>query len=204
MNTETPRKRTRAPQLSDEARQKGYATAEELADLLGLSVQRIRQLRNDGAMITEETPQGMRYHREKSLVALSKYLLAKQDRDTLKDRAAKADADYKEKKAALLDIELRKRKGEVHEARHVEELMNCMILETKAAFLAIPARIALKLALCKGENEMAAVVRKALYDVMASMAQHKYDPERYRQLVEEEGDLTAALNFDTEEEEESE
>ena len=204
MNTETPRKRTRAPQLSDEARQQGYATAEELADLLGLSVQRIRQLRNEGAMITEQTPQGMRYHKEKSLAAFCKYLLARQDRDTLKDRAAKAEAEYKEKKAALLDIELRKRKGEVHEARHVKELMNGMILETKAAFLAIPARIALKLALCKTENQMAAVVRKALFDVMASMAQHQYDPERYRKLVEEEGDLTAGLDFDTEEEEASE
>ena len=191
--------RGKAPKVSEDARAKGYVTAEEIANLLKLSPQRIRQLRNEGAMITEDTPQGKRYHLVKSLLALSKYLLAKQDRSSTKERAAKADADYKERKAALMDIELRKRKGEVHEARHVRELMNGMIIETKAAFLAIPGRIAVSLMHCRNENEMADTVRSALCAVMEDMATREYDPDKFRQMVDEDGDII--LDQEDEEEE---
>ena len=114
-------------------------------------------------------------------------------------RAQTAEADIKERKAELLRIELRKRKGEVHESRHVQELINGMILDTKATLLAIPSRIAPDLAMCKTENEMSKLVRNALCEAMLDMASHKYDPDKFRAMVEEDGDLIADL---TEEEEE--
>lgn len=199
MTNDDTEKRGKAPKVSDDARAKGYATAEEIATLLKLSTQRIRQLRNEGAMVTEDTPQGKRYHLVKSLLALSKYLLSKQDRDILKERAAKADAEYKERKAALMDIELKKRRGEVHEAAHVKTLMNGMIIETKAAFLAVPGRIAVSLMQCRNENEMADTVRLALCEVMDEMSQREYNPETFRQMVEEDGDINADDEDETEE-----
>lgn len=199
-NEQKEDQRGKAPKLSNAARASGYATAEEIAEMLKLSVQRVRQLRNEGAMITEDTPQGRRYHLVKSLHALCMYLLARQDKDAVKDRAAKADADYKERKAALMDIELKKRKGEVHEARHVMELLNGMIIEMKAAFLAIPARIAMSLLQCRNANETSEIVRNAICEVMEDLASHEYDPEKFRQLVDEDGDINA-LQDDEEEEE---
>lgn len=201
MEEEKQDMRGKAPKVNDDARAKGYATAEEIATLLKLSTQRIRQLRNEGAMVTEDTPQGKRYHLVKSLLALSKYLLSKQDRDILKERAAKADAEYKERKAALMDIELKKRRGEVHEAEHVKILMNAMIIETKAAFLAVPGRIAVSLMHCRNENEMADIVRNALCEVMEEMSHREYDPETFRQMVEEDGDINADEEEDETEEE---
>lgn len=185
--------------MQKDERAAGYVRKEWLAEHFKVSQRQIQRWRSDGALVTENTKWGQRYHLLKSLSALCKYHMARQDAQGEKQRAVTADADYKERKAELLKIELRKRKGEVHEARHVMELMNGMILETKAALLAIPSRIAHDLAACHGENEIAACLRVALCDVMADLASSQYDPDKFRQLVEEDGDINAEL---TEEEEE--
>lgn len=174
-------------------REAGYVRSEYLGKLLGVSQRYVQKLRADGALVTEQTQWGMRYHFVKSLLACVKYYMARQDAAGEKQRAQTAEADYKERKAALLQIELRKRKGEVHEARHVEELITVMILEIKAAFLALPGRIAVDLAACNGEAEIAAKLRVALCEVMEELANHEYDPDKFRQKVEEDGDINADL-----------
>lgn len=178
---------------------KGYVRAEKLGQLIGISQRHVQRLRADGALVTEKTQWGQRYHLVKSLIACVKYLLAKQDEKGEKMRAVTAEADYKERKAELLRIELRKRKGEIHEARHVQELINGMILDTKATMLAIPSRIVADLITCRTESEMEAVLRSAICEAMLEMTTHEYDPDKFRALVEEDGDINADL---TEEEEE--
>lgn len=167
----------------------GYVRAEDLAKILGLTVRRVQQLRADGALVTEKTKYGQRYHLLKSLVALVKHLMSRQDAQSEKQRALSADADYKERKAALMQIELRKRRGEVHEAAHVRQLMNGMILDTKALLTSLPGRIAHDLRMCSSENEIATCLRDSLFSVMDEMRQKQYDPDRFKQLVEEDGDF---------------
>lgn len=179
---------------------KGYVRSEKLGQMLGISQRHILRLRADGALVTESTEWGQRYHLVKSLIACVKYYMNKQDTQSEKQRAQAAEADYKEKKAEMIDIELRKRKGEVHEARHIRELINGMIIEMKAAFLAIPARIAMSLLQCRNANETSEIVRNALCEVMEDLASHEYDPEKFRRLVDEDGDINALQDDDDEEE----
>ena len=190
---------TRDEKMQEEERAAGYVRKEWLADYFKVSQRTIQRWSSEGALVTEKTQWGQRYHAFKSFGALAKHLHNKQDAQSEKMRAQTAEADIKERKAELLRIELRKRKGEVHESRHVQELINGMILDTKATLLAIPSRIAPDLAMCKTENEMSKLVRNALCEAMLDMASHKYDPDKFRAMVEEDGDLIADL---TEEEEE--
>ena len=190
---------TRDEKMQEEERAAGYVRKEWLADYFKVSQRTIQRWSAEGALVTEKTQWGQRYHAFKSFGALAKHLLNKQDAQAEKMRAQTAEADIKERKAELLRIELRKRKGEVHESRHVQELINGMILDTKATLLAIPSRIAPDLAMCKTENEMSKLVRNALCEAMLDMASHQYDPDKFRAMVEEDGDLIADL---TEEEEE--
>ncbi len=175
-----------------------YYTAEQMAKLLGLSVRRVQQLRSEGAMVTE-TPEGEtspRYNVVRSLLAYCKHLQSRADTANANARIKAAEADVKEKKAALLDIELRKRNGEVHEAHHVATLIDGMIVEAKGAFLGVPGRIAVELANCDNPAEAAQIVRSALCAVMSDLSSHKYDPARFRKLVEEEGGISADLADD--------
>lgn len=186
-------------QMEQEELAKGYVRAEKLGQLLGVSQRKIQRLRADSALVTEKTQWGQRYHLVKSLIACVKYYMGKQDSQSEKQRAQTAEADYKERKAELLKIELRKRKGEVHESRHVQELINGMILDTKATMLAIPSRTVSDLIVCKTESEMEAVLRSAICEAMLEMTTHQYDPDKFRAMVEEDGDIIADI---TEEEEE--
>lgn len=169
-------------------RRQGLIRAEDLSKILGISVRRVQQLRADGALVTKKSEFGIRYDAMKSFTALAKYLLAKQDTASQKERAVRADADYKEKKAALMEIELRKRRLQVHEARHVRELMTGYALAIKAAFLAIPGRIAIQLYQCRNEAECASIVRTSICEALQELSEFKYDPEKFRKLIELEGD----------------
>ena len=179
---------------------KGYVRAEKLGQLLGISQRHVQRLRADGALVTEKTKWGQRYHLVKSLLACVKYYMSKQDAQSEKQRAQTAEADYKERKAALLNIELRKRKGEVHEARHVQELINGMILDTKATMLAIVNRAAPELTSCKTEAEMAATLREHICEAMLEMTTHQYDPDKFRAMVEEDGDINADMTEEEDDE----
>ena len=178
----------------------GYVRKEWLADYFKVSQRQIQKWRSEGALVTESTQWGQRYHAFKSFGALAKHLLSKQDAQSEKMRAQIAEADIKERKAELLKIELRKRKGEVHEARHVEECMNTMILDTKATLLAIASRIVSDLIICKTESEMEAVLNTALHESLLEMTAHKYDPDTFRAMVEEDGDMNADLTEEEDDE----
>lgn len=186
----TPKYKT-DEEMRDAERKHGLIRAEDFARALGITVRRLQQLRAEGALVTQQSEFGQRYHLVKSLFALVKFYMTRQDLASEKERAIRADADYKEKRAALIQIELDKRNGEVHEGRHVRELINGMILDVRAGVLAIPGRIAVDLMRCSSEAEAARVVQLAINDFLRSLSAHKYDPKKFKKLIEEDGDFLA-------------
>lgn len=167
-----------------------YTTAEQIARLLGLSHRRVQQLRAEGAMVTEKVGNETKYLLAPSLIQYIKYLQSKQDKAAVDERIKMAEADLKERKAALAGLELSRRKGEVHDAEHVQILMNAMILETRAALIGLPSRVAMR---CYGKsvNEISNIIKGALNQVMMEMSQKQYDPDKFEELVRAEGDWLA-------------
>lgn len=167
----------------------GFCTAEYLAKQYSISERRVRQLRSDGAFVVEQTPVGPRYNVLKSYLQYGLYLQKKLNTAGERQRALTADADYKEKRVELMDLELRKRRGELHEARHVETIITHNILTARAAFLALPGRIAQELAACGSANEINVVLRKAIIAILNELSEKKYDAAEFDRLVKEEGDF---------------
>lgn len=177
-----------------------HCTAKDLAELLGVSTRRIKQLRADGALVTDDNTSPPRYLLVESLAQYALYLKRNDAPQEANRRCLRATADYKERKAELMLLELRKRRGELHEARHVETIIMHNILTAKAAFLALPGRIAQELSTCAGANEINVVLRKAIIEILNELAAKKYDPEEFKKLVEEESGYIA----DEEDEEDEE
>lgn len=147
-----------------------YCTAAYLADVLHCSVRHVQALRAAGVLVREKTPQGVRYKRLDSLFGYARYLLAKDEERSAKRRIDKAEAEYKKRKAELAKIELRKRRGEVHEARHVEAAIKWVIDSTRAAFSPLPDEVAPKIAACRSEAEIFAVLKEAMEEKMRMLA----------------------------------
>lgn len=173
-----------------------YITVETLAGLLKVSPRRVQQLRTEGAVVTEKTPKGPRYHLIKSLLAFIAHQKEKVDMQDLKERSQKADTRYRESKALLYEMECRKRKGELHEAKHVEKLMNDMITGALGAVRAVPGRVAHDVLLCKTESEISACILSGIDFALREYAQKPYDADAFRALVEEEGGYIDLMNED--------
>lgn len=178
----------------------GYVRAETLAQILGLSVRSVQYYRANGALVTEKTQWGQRYNFRKSCIAFIKFLLQKLDTAGEKQRALTAEANYKERKAELMLLELRKRRGELHEARHIRAIWTQNLIEIRSAIRAIPGRTAVELSLCAGPNEIAATLRRSIDETLHQLANREYDPEEFKKLVEAEGDYISDLEEEDEDE----
>ena len=147
-----------------------YCTAAYLADVLHCSVRHVQALRAAGVLVTENTSQGVRYRRWDSLWGYARYLLAKDEERSAKQRIYKAEAEYKDRKAELAKMALRKRRGEVHEARYVEAAIKWVIDSTRTTFAPLPDEVAPKIAACHSEAEMAEVLKEAIYEKLRLLA----------------------------------
>ena len=183
-----------------------HCTAKDLAELLGVSTRRIKQLRSDGALVTDDSYSPPRYLLVESLAQYALYLKRDDASQEAKRRNLRATADYKERKAELMLLELRKRKGELHEARHIRAIWTQNLTEIRAAFRAIPGRTAQDLSLCSGANEIAATLRQAIDETLHHLANREYDPEEFAKMVREEGgyvmDKFGAMDDDDDEDDE--
>lgn len=178
-----------------------HIKADELANLLGITRTRLKQLRADGALVVDKSMSPPRYLLVESLVQYASYLKKKEEAKDAQRRSMRATADYKERKAELMLLELRKRRGELHEARHIRAIFTDNILSMRAELLALPARVAPELAGCSDVYEVHAVLKRAIYDVLHTLAHRKYDPEEFAKMVREEGGYTFEDDEDDEDDE---
>lgn len=175
----------------------GYARAETLAEWFGVTVRTIQRYRADGALVTEKTKWGQRYHVLKSCKAFIAYLLKKLDTAEEKQRAIRADADYKERKAEILRLELDRLQGRLLDADDVELVITGIIVSVRGAMMSLPGRLAKDLAPLTGENEVAQKIKREVTALLNELAL-KYDPAEFRRLAEEKGKSLANDETDDE------
>lgn len=171
-----------------EEEQAGYVRTEYLAAYLEVGTRHVATLRAQGALVTEKTKWGQRYNLLKSLRRYIAHLRAQSDSKSLKQRIDAATADLRERQAARELIRLKRLRGEVHDAKHVKAIMTRNNADIRAAFIALPGRIAPELATCAGANELAAVLRREIFETLRMLATREYSDEEFRAMVEAEGD----------------
>lgn len=164
------------------------ASAQTVAQVLGLTVRRIQQLTQDGVLQTH--PEGKRRVYDLP-TAVQAYLQYSISREAGKDagaaaverRSALAEAEIKEAKAAIATIELKELMGKMHRSEDVEALTTDMIYSIRAMLLAMPGRLAVDLASTTKPTEVSDKIKGEVYNVLAQITNYEYDPDAYRERV---------------------
>lgn len=152
---------------------KWTCSTSELAEILGLSDRRIRQLEQEGVI---------------SKIERGKFNLPKAVQQYISWIKSQAAAKYEEeldlrKEKTLLtraqrqktELELQIMRGELHRSEDVQRVMNDMLGAFRARCLAIPSKAAPQI---QGQTDLAViqdVIKKEVYEALAELSE--YDPE---------------------------
>ena len=160
---------------------------DSLAVVLGLTPERIRQLRKEGVLSATGRP--LKYDLAASVQAYIRYAVERARSRTKSDvdaerKKLQAEADYKEAKARQEEIRLAELEGRMHAAEDVEAATTSLVYEIRSAILAMPGRIAVD-AEMKPAAEVSEVVRRECCAVLEGLSNFRYDPTVYAMMVRE-------------------
>ncbi|MCR4745232.1 MAG: protoporphyrinogen oxidase [Lachnospiraceae bacterium] len=167
-----------------------------IAKIFGFEgVRRIDQLVQDGVITPTIVKVNGRSVRRYDLVpTVTKYIGHLQEK--LKGRTDKtitaleyekqkeeADIRYKVAKAQKIELELKELKGQLHASEDVDRITDDLILNIRAAILALPGKLAVNVSECATPAEASAVIKRSCNDVLNELSKYEYDPKKYKQLV---------------------
>lgn len=162
-------------------------TTRELAEVFGVTIARISQLRKDGVLSGEGSP--LKYDLPASVQAYVSWAVdsakARKPEDVDAERKKlQAEADYKEAKARQEELKLAELEGRVHSAEDVEAATTQLVYAVRSAMLAMPGRIAVDV-VGKTAAEASEIVRREVFAALESLSEYEYDPKAYADMVRE-------------------
>ena len=161
----------------------------ELAQCLGISSRRVRQLKEEGLFQTVSGERG--YNLEKSIQEYVDYKInAETGRRTSISKEA-IQAEHEEVKKQISILKLRKLRRELHEAADVECYLSDMLIRFKNRLLALPSKMAMEVSGEKDVNRIIQIIQKDIMDAMEELAE--YNPDEI--------DHNGSDDFDEDEEE---
>lgn len=155
----------------------------EMALVLGLTSRRVRQLVDDGIIVTEAEN---KYPLAESVQAYNKFLSSKipSEEDTKLEKARRAaDAKLKMAKADRAKMETDELKGNMHRSDDVRMITEDMLYSIRNGLVALPGRLAVDVASCTTAAEAYECIKKEVHALMGEIAEYKYDPTRYDEAV---------------------
>ena len=162
-------------------------TTRDLAEVFGVTIARISQLRKDGVLSGEGSP--LKYDLPASVQAYVSWAVdsakARKPEDVDAERKKlQAEADYKEAKARQEELKLAELEGRMHSAEDVEAATTQLVYTVRSAMLAMPGRIAVDV-VGKTAAEASDVVRREVFAALESLSEYEYDPKAYADMVRE-------------------
>ena len=164
----------------------------ELAQCLGISSRRIRQLRGDG--LFELAREGRGYSLEKCIQEYIDYKVNAETGRRASISKEQIQAEHEEVKMKISKLKLRRLRQELHEAEDVEAFMSAMLLRFKNRLLSCPSKLAMEIAGEQDINTIILTIKKELSAALEELSE--YDPE------EIDGQKPAAFEEDAGENEE--
>ncbi len=146
----------------------------ELANILGITSRRVRQLREEGFFSFAEN--GKKYNLEKCVQEYIDYKVkAETNTGTSIDRE-KEQAEHEQIKKNISKLKLRKLKKELHEASDVELFLNEMLINFRNRLLSIPNKVAVQIL---GEEDINIIIEILLKEITESLEElSEYDPDK--------------------------
>lgn len=166
----------------------GMVKTAEVATMLEMTPQWVRDLTKRGVLKTYATPAGDRYNLIESVKAYIRYLRdqvkAKESKvSPWEDRKQQAEAELKEHKAKMAELQLKELQGKMHRSEDVEAATNDLVYTIRSLLMALPGRLAVDLASLRTAPEVSERMQAEVYEILNELAGYKYDPEAYKRRV---------------------
>ncbi len=141
-------------------------TSKVVAQWLGLTERRIRQLRDEG--VIAEDRQGL-YDLQPTVLRYIKYL-GGAGKESLQTERMKLTAE--KRKAAEMDNE--QRRGELHSTADIETGIKTMCLNIRSRFLTLPAKLSPALAAAGGDQtEIFDILKEAVDEALEELSDYR-------------------------------
>ena len=155
----------------------------EMAVVLGLTTRRIRQLVEEGVIVTTGENQ---YPLAEAVQAYVKFLSKNiPSEDDVKVEKAKRAAEVKLKmaKADRAKMETDELRGNMHRSEDVRAITEDILYAIRNGLNALPGRMAMDVANCESAAEAYEVMKREVHALMREIAEYKYEPGRYDEAV---------------------
>lgn len=169
----------------------------ELAQCLGISSRRVRQLREDG--LFKLSQEGRGYNLEKSIQEYIEYKVNAETGRRASISKEEVQAEHEEVKKQISLLKLRKLRRELHEAADVEAYLSDMLIRFKNRLMAVPTKLAMQVS---GEEDLNVIIQTIKRELTAVLEElSEYDPD---EIDGQTGGSGEELEEEYEEEEEEE
>jgi len=143
-------------------------TTKEIAEILGLSDRRIRQLENEGSLV--KISRG----RFDLPASIQRYI------ETIREQNQSAEElDLNKEKTLLtranrqkVEIELKIMQGDLHRSEDVESVMNNMIASSRAQLLTLPRKVAPLVLGQKDVDAIQNIIKKYVYEALQELSEY--------------------------------
>ncbi len=146
----------------------------QLAQCLGISTRRIRQLREDG-VFQKTDGKATRYNLEKCIQEYIDYKVNAETGRRTSISKEEVQAQHEEVKKQISLLKLRRMRRELHEAADVENFLSDMLIRFRNRMLAVAPRVAIK---AVGETDISKLTDIIQKEMLATLEElSEYNPD---------------------------
>ncbi len=149
----------------------------ELAEILGLSDRRVRQLIKDFGLFSASEGGGKRQKRYALEKCVQEYIAYKVSEETGRGTSKSKEevqAQHEEIKKRISILKLRRLKRELHAAADVEDFLTEMLVQFRARLMAVPEKIGPLAAIEEDESRIIELLEREMFETLEALSE--YDP----------------------------
>jgi len=145
----------------------------QLANILGITGRRVRQLKEEGLFQQQE--KGKKYDLE---ACVQEYIMYKVKAEMGKGASKDVNvikAEHESIKKDISKLKLRKMKKELHEAKDVEYFLGNMLVNFKNKLLSVPSKVAVQIIGEEDVNRITELLKREMIEALEELSE--YDPD---------------------------
>ena len=145
----------------------------ELANILGITNRRVRQLKEEGFFQLVENSR--KYHLESCVQEYIAYKVKTEMGKGTSEEIDKIKAEHEVVKKDISKLKLRKLRKELHEARDVEFFLSNMLVNFRNKLLSVPSKVAVQIIGEEDVNRITELLKREMVETLEELSE--YDPE---------------------------
>ena len=176
--------------MAIDIKKENWISTRSLATVLKLSLERVRQLEEEGCFTIRMDKNRKQYDLIPSVQVYIEYLRKQKENSLttqLEDEARriKADADLKEAKAAIEQLKKAELEAAMHRSEDVEAVITDLASVIRGELLALPGTLAVDMASTTTATECSAIIKAAVNTILNRLTDYSYDKNEFKRRVRE-------------------